>query len=107
MTRNPICTEMNWPIPADGERLTITRDDGHRAAYLTPARDGTFEGVYLFDAGFGVPNSCFSAAYDRRPAAIRAGLAKKLYANARNLKKGELATLLERLPNCRVEIEKN
>lgn len=106
MTRNPICTELGWPVPAADERLAIIRDDGLRAAYLTPALGGTFEGVYLISAGYGAPNACYSAAYDQRPAAIRSGLARKLYANARNLKRGELSMLVERLAHCRVEIEK-
>jgi len=106
MTQNPICAEMRWPVPAADELLVIKRSDGLRIAFLLPSKAGEFEGVYLWTSAFGEPNACFSAAYDRRPAAIRAGLARKLFANARNLKKGELATMIERLSQCRIEIGK-
>jgi len=105
---NPICAAMGWTVPASDEVLTIAVEGVPRAR-LTPRSAGYSEGVYLIDAGYGVPNSCCAVAYypvetiDKR---ARRALARKLFANARNIKAGELDVLVSRLSTVTVTVEK-
>lgn len=101
---NKICDTMNWPVPTDKQVLVIS-ENGRPFASLTSARDSVLEGVYLINAGFGVPNACYSVVGARSEHQIKAGLAQKLFANGRTLKAGELSHLIDRLANLTVAIE--
>lgn len=106
---NPICTAMNWPVPNEGEILVISVD-GKDKATLSAAQNGYSESVYLITTGYGVPNACCSVlSWPADTSSIRAkrALAKKLFANARNLKSGELADIIERLKFVKARIEKS
>lgn len=94
-----ICTTMNWPVSETGLIISI---DGRDFAYIAPARNGNYEGCYLIAEAYGVPNACYSAMLGNTELQIKRGLAKKLFANARNLKSGEIHGLVDRLTELTV-----
>lgn len=102
--KNPICKAMGWPVPTDKHVLVIS-EHGRPFASLTSASSNTLEGVYLLNAGSGVPNACYSVVGSRSEYQIKSGLAQKLFANGRTLKSGEMPRLIERLANITVAIE--
>ncbi len=59
MTSNPIHELLNL---TPGTEKTVITIDG-RGFEIYPAREGTYEGMYRIDAGYGVPNPCFSLAF--------------------------------------------
>lgn len=96
---NPICHVMGWPVPSENEHLLISVN-GRPCATLTAARNGYSEGVYLIDAGYGVPNACcavMSWPPETLEQRVRRALARKIFANNKPPRKGELEKLVIRL----------